>query len=171
MPPEITRFRHGWELKSHDVWSIGIIAFILLVGKAPFQAKSIKETLRLIGTKPIPWPQRRHKGGFTGDIVISSQCKAFVGKLLAKVPRKRATAEEALQHPWLLENEEHHYKAQMSQLEADERKEKSHLLHNMADFHNASMCWNSTVYIFLLLICIGNINVQPYNLKKSKQSK
>jgi len=32
MPPEVIRARSGRELRKSDMWSIGVIAFILVVG-------------------------------------------------------------------------------------------------------------------------------------------
>ena len=30
LPPEITRIRHGWELKKGDIWSIGVYYCIIV---------------------------------------------------------------------------------------------------------------------------------------------
>ncbi|XP_049357432.1 calcium-dependent protein kinase 28-like isoform X2 [Solanum verrucosum] len=79
-----------------DVWSIGVITFILLCGRRPFWDKTedgiFKEVLR---NKPDfrrkPWP------------TISNSAKDFVKKLLVKDPRARLTAAQALSHPWVRE--------------------------------------------------------------------
>nr|GMD56463.1 calcium-dependent protein kinase 28-like [Ipomoea batatas] len=79
-----------------DVWSIGVITYILLCGRRPFWDKTedgiFKEVLR---NKPDfrrkPWPS------------ISNSAKDFVKKLLVKDPRARLTAAQALSHPWVRE--------------------------------------------------------------------
>ncbi|CAA7391358.1 unnamed protein product [Spirodela intermedia] len=91
--PEVLKQRSGPE---SDVWSIGVITYILLCGRRPFWDKTeegiFKEVLR---KKPDfrrkPWPS------------ISSSAKDFVGKLLVKDPRARLTAAQALSHPWVRE--------------------------------------------------------------------
>ncbi|XP_042507299.1 calcium-dependent protein kinase 28-like [Macadamia integrifolia] len=91
--PEVLKRRSGPE---SDVWSIGVITYILLCGRRPFWDKTedgiFKEVLR---NKPDfrrkPWPN------------ISNSAKDFVKKLLVKDPRARLTAAQALSHPWVRE--------------------------------------------------------------------
>nr|AIZ68218.1 calcium-dependent protein kinase 28-like protein [Albuca bracteata] len=91
--PEVLKRKSGPE---SDVWSIGVITYILLCGRRPFWDKTedgiFKEVLR---NKPDfrrkPWP------------TISDSAKDFVQKLLAKDPRTRLTAAQALSHPWVRE--------------------------------------------------------------------
>ncbi|KAL8143376.1 hypothetical protein V2J09_016408 [Rumex salicifolius] len=91
--PEVLKRKSGPE---SDVWSIGVITYILLCGRRPFWDKTedgiFKEVLR---NKPDfrrkPWPS------------ISNSAKDFVKKLLVKDPRTRLTAAQALSHPWVRE--------------------------------------------------------------------
>ncbi|KAF9678607.1 hypothetical protein SADUNF_Sadunf07G0052100 [Salix dunnii] len=91
--PEVLKRNSGPE---SDVWSIGVITYILLCGRRPFWDKTedgiFKEVLR---NKPDfrrkPWP------------TISTSAKDFVKKLLVKDPRARLTAAQALSHPWVRE--------------------------------------------------------------------
>ncbi|MQL93158.1 hypothetical protein Taro_025804 [Colocasia esculenta] len=91
--PEVLKRRSGPE---SDVWSIGVITYILLCGRRPFWDKTedgiFKEVLR---NKPDfrrkPWPS------------ISTSAKDFVKMLLVKDPRARLTAAQALSHPWVRE--------------------------------------------------------------------
>ncbi|KAK7309360.1 hypothetical protein RJT34_06018 [Clitoria ternatea] len=94
--PEVLKRKSGPE---SDVWSIGVITYILLCGRRPFWDKTedgiFKEVLR---NKPDfrrkPWP------------TISNAAKDFVKKLLVKDPRARYTAAQALSHPWVREGGE-----------------------------------------------------------------
>ncbi|CAN0918691.1 Calcium-dependent protein kinase 16 [Linum grandiflorum] len=91
--PEVLQRKSGPE---SDVWSIGVITYILLCGRRPFWDKTedgiFKEVLR---NKPDfrrkPWP------------TISHSAKDFIKKLLVKDPRARLTAAQALSHPWVRE--------------------------------------------------------------------
>ena len=47
MAPEVCRERQGWEVKMSDMWSIGVIAFILLTGKAPFMGNNVTNIIWL----------------------------------------------------------------------------------------------------------------------------
>eukprot|EP00850_Spirogloea_muscicola_P009411 SM000052S17803 [mRNA] locus=s52:724587:728727:- [translate_table: standard] len=91
--PEVLKRRSGPE---SDVWSIGVISYILLCGRRPFWDKTeagiFNEVLK---KKPDfrekPWPS------------ISSAAKDFCKKLLKKDPRTRLTAAQALSHQWVRE--------------------------------------------------------------------
>ncbi|ESW27349.1 hypothetical protein PHAVU_003G194100 [Phaseolus vulgaris] len=91
MAPEVLKRNYGPEV---DVWSAGVILYILLCGVPPFWAEDERGValaiLRgVIDFKREPWPQ------------ISDSAKSLVRHMLEPDPKKRLTAEEVLEHPWL----------------------------------------------------------------------
>jgi len=76
-----------------DLWSLGVVAFILLAGYMPFfgneatQSKHIKEGKYTM--KPERWD------------TISQEAHDFVKSLLTVDPEKRLSAQAALDHPWI----------------------------------------------------------------------
>ncbi|CAI9762514.1 unnamed protein product [Fraxinus pennsylvanica] len=77
-----------------DIWSIGVITYILLCGSRPFWARTESGIFRSVlradpNFDDLPWP------------VVSVEAKDFVKRLLNKDHRKRMTAAQALTHPWL----------------------------------------------------------------------
>lgn len=84
--PEVLQRSYGTEA---DVWSVGVIAYILLCGSRPFWARTESGIFRaVLKTDPSfdegPWPS------------LSSEAKDFVKRLLNKDPRKRMSAAQAL---------------------------------------------------------------------------
>ncbi|CAM9938099.1 unnamed protein product, partial [Phaeothamnion confervicola] len=92
MSPEVIKGRHN--PYAADMWSIGIIAYTLLVGSFPFMA----DTLEQLQNK-IQFGKLSMDGEEWED--ISSDAKDFIRRLLTKDPDRRMTAVEALQHPWV----------------------------------------------------------------------
>ncbi|XP_027349860.1 CDPK-related kinase 3 isoform X1 [Abrus precatorius] len=77
-----------------DIWSIGVITYILLCGSRPFWARTESGIFRAVlradpNFDDLPWPS------------VSAEAKDFVKRLLNKDYRKRMTAAQALTHPWL----------------------------------------------------------------------
>ncbi|GLT31588.1 hypothetical protein SLA2020_517100 [Shorea laevis] len=89
--PEVLKKRYGPEA---DVWSAGVILYILLSGVPPFWGETEKEifdgVLRgHLDFKSDPWPK------------ISESAKDLVKKMLVRDPKKRISAHEVLCHPWV----------------------------------------------------------------------
>ena len=92
MAPEILLGR-SYNQKA-DMWSIGLILFIMLTGKSPFLGR-VEEEIR-----------QQTKDGFYNkrllyDLKISNGCMELIEKLLDKNAMSRLSAEEALQLPWV----------------------------------------------------------------------
>lgn len=91
MAPEVLKRNYGPEV---DVWSAGVILYILLCGVPPFWAETEQGValaiLRgVIDFKREPWPQ------------ISENAKGLVRQMLEPDPKKRLTAQQVLDHPWI----------------------------------------------------------------------
>jgi len=90
--PEILQTK-GYE-KEVDLWSIGVITYILLCGFPPFYNDNIAELFEQIMNAEYDFPPEYWH-------TISEEAKDFVRKLLVADPQKRMTSQQALAHPWL----------------------------------------------------------------------
>ncbi|XP_066052874.1 death-associated protein kinase 2 isoform X1 [Chamaea fasciata] len=77
-----------------DMWSIGVITYILLSGASPFLGETKQETLANITAVNYDFDEEFFSN--TSDLA-----KDFIRKLLVKDTRKRLTIQEALSHPWI----------------------------------------------------------------------
>jgi len=79
---------------SVDMWSVGVILYIVVSGAHPFdqdKADSVEDVIK----GKYDFPDNRFSR-------ISPQCKNLIRQLLTVDPLKRPSAREALRHPWLL---------------------------------------------------------------------
>lgn len=84
-----------------DIWSLGIIIYMLISGRAPFNAEDEQEILWEIAAPgdnarllTAPFSGRRWRG-------VSSECRDLITRCLERDPQKRITAAEVQAHPWL----------------------------------------------------------------------
>jgi len=91
--PEVLKRSYG---KEADVWSTGVILYILLCGVPPFWAENEQGIFRAVlqgnyDLRSDPWGR------------ISDGAKDCVRRMLKQDPKERMTALEALNHPWVRE--------------------------------------------------------------------
>jgi calcium-dependent protein kinase len=76
-----------------DLWSLGVITFILLAGYMPFSGDEATQSAKILEgnftLKPERWAN------------VSDGALGFVKSLLKVDPHERLTAETALEHPWI----------------------------------------------------------------------
>ncbi|KAM0847193.1 hypothetical protein ACQ4PT_055183 [Festuca glaucescens] len=91
MAPEVLKRNYGPEI---DIWSAGVILYILLCGVPPFWAETEQGVAQAIlrgniDFKREPWPN------------VSENAKDLVRRMLEPDPKLRLTAKQVLEHHWL----------------------------------------------------------------------
>jgi len=75
-----------------DMWSVGVIAYMILCGQAPFDGETDQERLTAVKRGVFKYPAHAN---------LSPEATSFVNGLLCIDPGKRITARQGLLHPWL----------------------------------------------------------------------
>ncbi|XP_010541199.1 PREDICTED: calcium-dependent protein kinase 25 isoform X2 [Tarenaya hassleriana] len=89
--PEVLNKSYGLEA---DIWSAGVMIYVLLSGSAPFWGETEEEIFYevLHGDLDLssdPWPE------------VSENAKDLIRKMLERNPGRRLTAHQVLSHPWI----------------------------------------------------------------------
>ncbi|KAH9810545.1 hypothetical protein DFH28DRAFT_902751 [Melampsora americana] len=74
-----------------DVWSFGIVLFVLVCGKVPFDDQSMPALHAKIKRGHVDYPTW-----------LSSECKHILSRMLVTNPQNRASLSEVLSHPWMV---------------------------------------------------------------------
>eukprot|EP00929_Paragymnodinium_shiwhaense_P046886 TRINITY_DN23838_c0_g1_i1.p1 TRINITY_DN23838_c0_g1~~TRINITY_DN23838_c0_g1_i1.p1 ORF type:complete len:1778 (-),score=399.41 TRINITY_DN23838_c0_g1_i1:81-5414(-) len=91
LAPEVLEGSYGLPC---DMWSIGVIVYMLLSGVPPFDGKTDQDVMTKIKAGRFVSTGKRWDG-------ISDPAKHFVRSILRKDPYERLAAQEAIQHAWL----------------------------------------------------------------------
>ncbi|XP_049268269.1 LOW QUALITY PROTEIN: myosin light chain kinase, smooth muscle-like [Rhipicephalus sanguineus] len=90
--PEVVNFdKVGFQT---DMWSVGVICYVLLSGLSPFMGNSELETMANVTRAEYDFDDESFDQ-------ISEEAKDFIAKLLLKDKEDRMTAAQGLNHPWL----------------------------------------------------------------------
>jgi len=79
---------------SADLWSCGVIMFVLLCGKPPFNGSTEEEIMAKVRTGKFRFADSDWRG-------VSDDAKNLITGLLQVDPRDRCTADRALRHIWI----------------------------------------------------------------------
>eukprot|EP00826_Nyctotherus_ovalis_P049988 TRINITY_DN6082_c0_g1_i1.p1 TRINITY_DN6082_c0_g1~~TRINITY_DN6082_c0_g1_i1.p1 ORF type:complete len:571 (-),score=100.43 TRINITY_DN6082_c0_g1_i1:157-1869(-) len=94
--PEIlkqkSRGGHSFEV---DVWAVGIILYIMLVGRAPFESPNVSTTYRRIERNSYAIPE---------SLKLSTEAVELIKRILVPFPEKRPSLEEILRDPFMTKN-------------------------------------------------------------------
>ncbi|GMI81989.1 CBL-interacting protein kinase 25, SNF1-RELATED PROTEIN KINASE 3.25 [Hibiscus trionum] len=86
--PEVLR-KNGYDGAKADIWSCGVILFVLLAGYLPFQAENLMKMYRKVFKAEYEFPPW-----------VSNDARRLISKLLVPDPEKRISIPGIITNPW-----------------------------------------------------------------------
>jgi calcium-dependent protein kinase len=115
--------------ESCDLWSIGVIMYIMLTGYPPFNGEDDDSILRAVKTGKYDTTLDTYQK-------LSSNAKDLISKLLKYNPHERITARDALNHPWFKTSELSANYHNSNSLDPNEVRD---MLRNLENYKNDNM--------------------------------
>ncbi|XP_069031181.1 death-associated protein kinase 2a [Embiotoca jacksoni] len=124
-----------------DMWSVGVITYILLSGASPFLGETKQDTLGNITAINYEFDEEFF-------CHTSEPAKKFISQLLEKDKKKRLTIQDALNHPWIKSNEHKEENKTREPKKRERRQLKTKRLREYTIKSHSSMPPNNTYVNF-----------------------
>jgi calcium-dependent protein kinase len=85
-----------------DMWSLGVIAFVILMGYPPFQGEDDGDVKLKIKAGEVDRQLTKHYSTWLRWSALPADAQELVKALLVKDPAERLSAQKAIFHPWLI---------------------------------------------------------------------
>lgn len=107
-----------------DMWSVGVIAHIILVGYPPFDDDDVVQLINKVKFNRVSLDGQEWQ-------ITTPEAYDFVSRLLVRNPDHRMSASEALQHPWIVMTSDHSTSAhgEWPRLETAQRNIQQFVVH------------------------------------------
>ncbi|CAD2222280.1 Protein kinase domain/Protein tyrosine kinase/Kinase-like, putative [Angomonas deanei] len=87
--PEVLMER-GYNGFSADIWSSGVLLYVMVSGTMPFEDRNMNKLLLQI-----------QRGVYRPLTNVSKECQDLISRMLQVDPRKRISLQDVRQHPWM----------------------------------------------------------------------
>ncbi|XP_032114227.1 testis-specific serine/threonine-protein kinase 1 [Sapajus apella] len=81
-----------YQPKVYDIWSLGVILYIMVCGSMPYDDSNIKKMLRI---------QKEHRVNFPRSKHLTGECKDLIYRMLQPDVNRRLHIDEILSHCWM----------------------------------------------------------------------
>ncbi|KDP23706.1 hypothetical protein JCGZ_23539 [Jatropha curcas] len=78
-----------------DIWSAGVVLYVMLAGIPPFYGETVEEIFEAVIRGNLRFPPRIFRN-------VSPEAKDLLKKMICRDVSRRFSAEQALRHPWIL---------------------------------------------------------------------
>jgi len=91
--PEIIK-GEPYKMRDHDMWSLGVILFIMVCGTMPYDDSNVRKMLKDQLSRKVRFPPQAAQN-------LSDECKDLIHKLIEPNANRRYKIDQILSHSWL----------------------------------------------------------------------
>lgn len=91
--PEIIK-GEPYKMRDHDMWSLGVILFIMVCGTMPYDDSNVRKMLKEQLSRKLRFPPQAAQN-------LSDECKDLIHRLIEPNANRRYKIDQILNHPWL----------------------------------------------------------------------
>eukprot|EP00798_Chlamydomonas_sp_ICE-L_P002768 gene2768-12643_t len=100
MAPEVVKSYKKYDAKVADLWSAGVVLYIMLYGKYPYDLDDNVDIPESHKSLQMLERMENEKYVLTSSVLLSLECTDLLRRLLKPDPVKRISLDEVLAHPW-----------------------------------------------------------------------
>jgi len=93
--PEIIK-GEPYKMRDHDMWSLGVILFIMVCGTMPYDDSNVRKMLKDQLSRKLRFPPHAAQ-------TLSDECKDLIHRLIEPNANRRYKIDQILAHPWMTE--------------------------------------------------------------------
>jgi calcium-dependent protein kinase len=119
-----------------DIWSIGVMLYVMLSGKPPFAGKNDDAIIEKVKVGSYTFPEREWAK-------ITSEAKDLISRMMEKDPTKRLSAKDALKHDWIKGMNEPKFNVELN----------TELVSNLKEFHAEHKLSQAAIIFMVTQLC------------------
>lgn len=100
MAPEVIKTTGNYDGKQSDIWSCGVMLYVMLFGQYPFESPQAGQVAQAQRVQHMMNRILSVQWAIPDDADITSECRDLLSRMLIPEPSQRITMEQIQHHPW-----------------------------------------------------------------------
>ena len=104
MAPEVIKTTGNYDGKLADIWSCGVMLYVMLFGQYPFEAVHQGQVANTQRVQTMMNRILQMQWSIPGNVDISDDCRDLLSRMMVADPGSRLSMQQIQRHPWFVAN-------------------------------------------------------------------